>query len=319
MLSEAHIIEYLTANFPDNIGDDAAVINGYAGQQYVVTTDLLVEDIHFRVSYFNPADLAHKALHVNLSDIAAMGARPCFILCGISIPMAQAKYAEDFLFSLATICKKAGVLLIGGDTTKSPDKLFISITAIGTTAPEYIKYRTTAAVGDYICITGALGDAHIGLIACENKRSDLTEFKNAFLRPHAKINEGQWLGTQLSVTSMMDISDGLFIDLRRLCEASNVASNIILENIVPSTSFINACYDLQLDPVTTMLIGGEDYGLLFTVDSENYQLLADAFMQRFGYQITCIGHIVAGNGVHFIEQGQAKNMTLTPFSHFGEE
>lgn len=314
------MIHRLKTDFPDYIGDDAAVFSCTEyNQSYVTTNDLLIEDIHFRTRYFDPADLAHKALHVNLSDIAAMGAKPQFILCGIGIPAIHADYAQDFLSCLASACRHAGVTLIGGDTTGSPDKLFISITAIGIAHSEQIKYRRNAIPDNYLCVAGNLGHAHIGFLASEQSRSSLDEYKQAFFRPNAKILEGAWLASKPSVTSMMDISDGLFITIKHLCESSHVGAIIELEKLAISSAFRTACDTLSLDPITTVLTGGEDYSLLFTVCPNHYPTIADEFKEHFGYHIACIGYITSDLEVSMTKHAHRSELSLTPFTHFGEE
>ncbi len=318
MLNEANIIANLKKAFPEHIGDDGAVIPGPGEERYVITKDILVEDVHFRLSYFDPSSLAYKALQVNLSDIAAMGATPKFVLLGISIPQNYARYVTDLLYYFSEHIKKAGLLLIGGDTTKSPDKLFFSITVIGSAAPENIKYRDTAKVGDVICVAGNLGKAHLGLIACEGAMNGFNEYKQAFLCPTAKLYEGKWLGEQLAVTSMMDSSDGLVLDLKRLCEVSHVAGRVDLEKLSPTPLFNSDCQALGLDPINVMLTGGEDYGLLFTVANKKYGELSKEFMNIFGYELKQIGQIMPGSDVTFSKNGQRKILNLKPFSHFGE-
>ncbi len=318
MLNETWIINQLKAHFPHTIGDDAAVIPASGNQSYIISKDLLVEDVHFRRTYCSPANLAYKALQVNLSDIAAMGGKAQFVLCGIAIPMEQAQYAQDFLATLVTACKDAGVILIGGDTTRSTDKLFISISVIGSSNTDNIKYRSTAKVDDAVCVVGALGHAHLGLIACEQSLPDLLDYKNAFLRPKAKSDEGFWLAEKTCIHSMMDISDGLFIDLKRLCLASQVAAHIELNDLQPSAVFKNGCDHLQLNAINVMLTGGEDYGLLCTVDNAQYAQLAEDFKQKFGYSLQRIGNIISGTDIHFTEHAVPTHLVLTPFSHFGE-
>lgn len=319
MLNESNIINHLKKAFPEYIGDDAAVLPSYFNENYVITKDLLIEDVHFRSQYFDATSLAHKALHVNLSDLAAMGAHPKFVLCGISIPLSHEKYAQDFLEQFTAICKKSEVILIGGDTTRSPDKLFISITAIGFASNKNLKYRNTAKPGDLICIAGKLGEAHIGFVACERGLNGFEHYKNSFLRPQAKNVEGCWLAIQSGVHSMMDISDGLVVDLKRLCEASNLQANIRLEQIKFSENFIEYCQLVDLDPMEVSLAGGEDYSLLFTLEPDSLENVAFSFKERFGYDIKCIGHLSIGAGVQLTENGLSKKLTLHPFSHFGED
>lgn len=319
MLSEHNIIKALKNDFPEFIGDDAAVIPGHNQKSYVVTKDLLIEDTHFRTRYFSPEDLAHKALQVNLSDCAAMGASPTFVLGGIGIPINLNNYAQEFLSDFATACKNAGVIIIGGDTVLSPDKLFLSITVLGEAENSHIKYRSTAKPSDILCVAGDLGYAHVGFMTCEKSLSGFTEYKKSFLRPCAKIKEGLWLGENIAVTSMMDLSDGLFMDLHRLCEASHTAATIELNNIIYPDAFMKACAALSLDAQNTILTGGEDYSLLFTVKSEHYEKLAQDFLITFGYPLKKIGSISEGSGIHFTEKGKNKILYLKPFSHFGEK
>ncbi len=318
MLNEADIVNKLKSSFPDFIGDDAAVISQNEQSSFVLTKDLLVEDVHFRTSYYRPEDLAHKALHVNLSDVAAMGATPLFIMLGISIPENLEKYAQDFLEFFTQACLKASVILIGGDTTKSPDKLLISVTAIGTVNNTCIKYRTTAQSGDLICMIGHLGYAHLGLMSLEKKLTGFEKYQNTFLKPTAKNKQGQWLGQQTRVTSMMDISDGLYIDLKRLCQASNVQGNIELSNLKPNETFIAACHQLEILPQNVMLTGGEDYGLLFTVSADHFQKLSHDFKEKFNDEIRQIGKISNGTGVSLLAEDKVIDLELKPFSHFGE-
>lgn len=319
MLNESWIIEQLKAHFPQYIGDDAAVIPTDNNQSYLISKDLLIEDIHFRRTYCSAADLAHKALHVNLSDIAAMGGKAQFILCGIAIPMAEADYAAHFLQAFATACKEANVILIGGDTTLSIDKLCISITVIGKSLSKNIRYRSTAQTGDVICVIGNLGYAHLGLMAYEQSLQDLQNYKNTFLHPQAKLEEGYWLAHKTSVHSMMDISDGLFIDLKRMCLASQVAAQIELNDLRPSAEFKQCCARLQLDAIQVMLTGGEDYGLLCTVDNTHFDELAQDFKHTFGYPLHRIGNIIPGTDIHFTENAISTYLLLNPFSHFGEK
>lgn len=318
MLDEAKIIHRLKNAFPDYIGDDAAVIPTSGNNCYVITKDILVEDVHFRSRYVDAASLAQKALQVNLSDIAAMGAEPQFVLLGFSLPLSHEKYAEDFLREFCAACKASSLILIGGDTTRSPDKLFISVTVIGQAKTENLKYRTTAKTDDLICVVGNLGYAHLGLQALESSLNDFTEFKQAFLTPQANLAEGKWLGSQPKVHAMMDISDGLYLDLKRLCAASQVAAEVNLDKLQLSKTFTSACKQLDLDPLTTALTGGEDYGLLFTLAPEDYSDFAQRFATKHDKQIKCLGRIVEGDGIHFIQNGQPKHLELKSFSHFGE-
>jgi thiamine-monophosphate kinase len=316
MLSESHIIQLLQTEFPEHIGDDAACLPLNHEQSYVIAKDLLVENRHFRLSYQDAQSLAHKALHVNLSDIAAMGATPQFVLLGLAIPEHFEPNLDAFLHAFSKACKAASVLLIGGDTTGSSHDLLISITAIGMAATTHIKRRSTVKPGDLLYITGNLGYAHLGLTALEEKNSTMSEFKRAFLKPNARMQEGIWFGQQSAVTGMMDISDGLWVDVNRMCSASQCGMRLNLDACKPSTAFNKTAKNLNLDPITVQLIGGEDYGLMLAVTPKAHLELAADFKQKFGYELSCIGKFTAGNNITLLEHDKPSLRKVVPFSHF---
>jgi len=318
MLNESNIIHVLKTAFPEKIGDDAAILEFNAENNYVISKDLLVEDTHFRLKYQDATSLAHKALHVNLSDIAAMGATPAFVLLGLSIPKHFESQTKAFLNAFSSACKAASVMLIGGDTTYASQNLFVSVTAIGIAPKQYIKLRSHANPGDLICVAGNLGHAHLGFTALEQSHPDFSEYKQAFLNPTARLNEGVWLGKQTDVTGMMDLSDGLYLDVQRFCEASNLAAHINLEAFKPSTDFKQACDALHLDPIATQLTGGEDYGLMVSLSPEAYAKIADEFKQAFDYDLICVGNALEGDGVQFSNKNKPVELNLKSFSHFGE-
>lgn len=315
MRNEASLIALLKKHFPTHIGDDAAVIPFSHQESYVISQDNLVEDIHFRLHTQDMESLAHKALHVNLSDITAMGATPRYVLMGLSIPRPTGQSIE-FLEAFSSACKNAKITLIGGDTTRSPDKWFISITIIGTAPDQQIKYRNTACKDDVVCVVGNLGHAHIGFTALERSLPGFEHFKQAFCKPTALTNIGQWLGQQPSVHAMMDLSDGLYLDLTRLCEASRVGANIALEKLLMSDEWIQSCEALSLDPTKTALTGGEDYGLLFTVEGEALPKFLKAYTEQFSNPLHTLGHITPGTQVQFTQYDSPIHLDLKPFEHF---
>ena len=274
-MSESNIIKFFKNEFPDYIGDDAAVIQFSENESYVVTKDLFIEDVHFRIRYHDATNVVHKALHVNLSDIAAMGASPMYAMLGIALPVNYELYADTFIIGFAKACK----------------------------APESnIKLRSTAKIGDVICVIGNLGYAHIGLHSLEKHEPGFDNFKEAFLRPIALVAEGKFLGQMQRITSMMDISDGLYIDLNKLCKSSAVGAQIDLDKLHYEKEFKAACKSLGMECTKTQLIGGEDYGLLFTVSASEYKEMAQQFCLSFGYTPIIIGEIVKDNCVKFIHK-----------------
>lgn len=318
MLNEFNIINTLKQTFPTHIGDDAAVIELNADKNYVISKDLLVEGTHFRLEYQDVASLAHKALHVNLSDIAAMGATPQFVLLGLSIPPTFESQTKQFLKAFAEACKASSVILIGGDTTRSTKDLFISVTAMGSVPKKQIKFRTHAKPNDFICVAGNLGHAHLGFTALETAYPNFLNYKHDFLEPTARLREGAWFSEQTEITGMMDISDGLYLDLQRFCKASHLGVNIHLDVLQPSSSFKSACRTLKLDPITTQLTGGEDYGLMISIAQQAYTKITHQFKQTFGYELTPIGKFREGTGVHILKNNTQIELNLKPFSHFGE-
>jgi len=313
--SEAAIINLLKLKF-DSIGDDAAILPLTKTRSYVLTKDLLIEDIHFTVNQ-DAATLARKALEVNLSVLAAMGATPHSVLLGISLPSHYFDYINSFLTNFVWACKDHNITLIGGDTSRSSDKFFISMTTIGTILNKNIKYRHTAENGDLLYVAGCLGDAHIGLIASKNNKG-LTRFARKYYSPKAKLAEGAWLGKQKAVTAMMDLSDGLYIHLKKICQSANLAAFVNLDGFSTSPEFKRACKYLQLDRITTQLIGGEDYGLLFSVQANKGPIIAKMFYKKFGYELQYIGKLGHGKGVQFIKNRKPIHLDLKPFTHFSE-
>lgn len=324
MLKESDIIQKLQAAFPSaagvtGIGDDAAVLPLSDRESYVVSKDILVENRHFRLRYGDAETLAHKALHVNLSDIAAMGAQPQFVLLGVALtPNLPNAWIRKFLDGFAESCKKKNVQLIGGDTTASDHDLLISVTVIGRGDKAHLKFRHGAKAGDAVCVAGLLGEAHAGLRALERKARGLEAVKAKSLAPEAKIAEGLWLGRQAGVTAMMDVSDGLYVDLGKLAEASKMGAVVDLGALKPSAALQEACAPLRLEVRECMLAGGEDYVLLLTVSADAYEKMAQEFEKQFGYALVKIGAIQSGSGVELREGGKTVPMTYRAFSHFGE-
>ncbi len=255
------------------IGDDAAVFRKDSKTDFVVTTDLLIEDIDFRLNWTKPEYLGHKALAVSLSDIAAMGARPKFALLSIGVPhnIWKTKFLDKFYKGWFALAEKYNIQLIGGDVSKTPDKVVIDSIVIGEIKRGKAVLRSTANAGDLIFVTGALGGAAVGLRCLEeNKRATAREqvLIKRQLVPKAQIEIGALLGEKNLATSMIDISDGLSSDLNHICEQSNVGAIIPAENI-PVDSAIDK------DGLNMALNGGEDFELLFTVNPKKVSKLKD--------------------------------------------
>ncbi|MEQ1655660.1 MAG: thiamine-phosphate kinase [Nitrospira sp.] len=311
------------------IGDDAAVVSIPAGDWAVLTTDLLTEGVHFDLRTASPASVGYRAAMANLSDVAAMGAVPRFLLVSIAIPSSLRTTDILALYEgLMTACRAYKVRLIGGDTSASQHGLFLSITLLGTTKRRKVLLRKGARIGDSLYVTGTLGDSLAGLQLLSNSHAQGTGTSrlrpadrkfliNRHLRPTARVREGQWLNQTGVVTSAIDVSDGLSGDLRHICNASHVGAEIDVSRLPLSPACQSYATSTKQDPVALALAGGEDYELLFTVAAENeHTLERQARARRF--QITKIGTIrPRRSGLQTIaSNGTRAPLPLISFRHF---
>lgn len=269
-----------------------------------MTTDMLVEDVHFLRGASTAEEVAEKSLMVNISDVAAMGATPVATLLSIALPKsAQGEWAEGFMRGYYESSKREGVALVGGDTTAAKDKIAINVVAIGRAPLSCIKRRSDAKVGDAICVTGKLGISSKGLV--DIMLGDMnTEAAKAHRRGQARTAEGLWLGTRSEVHAMMDISDGIASDIKHIMEQSGVGARIFMEQIPTD-------YDIRY--ATT---GGEDYELLLTLDNDSYEEIAEALYNATGTTLTKIGEITLGSDVEWLDKGEPTNLELRGFTHF---
>lgn len=310
------------------IGDDAAVVSIPSGDWAVLTTDLLAEGIHFDLHTASPASVGYRAAMANLSDIAAMGSTPRFLLISIAIPPAiRAADIHALYRGLMSACEQYDVRLIGGDTSASRRGLFLSITLIGTTPLGHALFRKGARVGDGIYVTGTLGDSLAGLQLLTSRRASrreaaLTLVDRKFLidrhrHPTARVREGLWLNQAELATAAIDLSDGLSGDLRHVCEASRVGADIELSRLPVSPACRAYAGRENLDPSALALAGGEDYELLFTVAARDEQKLErQARARRF--PVTRIGTIRPRRfGLRSVDSdGTRAPLPITSYRHF---
>lgn len=282
------------------IGDDAAVM-AYGNQRTVVSTDLLVEGIHFDLAYCPLRHLGYKAVSVNVSDIYAMNARPTQITMSIAISNRFSVEAlEEFYAGVYIACEHYGVDLVGGDTTSSRKGFIISVTALGVADEKDLVYRSGARVGDLVCTTGDLGGAYLGLQLLEREKQIFLENPKAQpdlegkdylvgrqLKPEARKDMYEFLQkVQVKPTAMIDISDGLSSELHHICKASKVGVLIEEGLIGIAEDTFQQALTFNIDPITCALHGGEDYELLFTIDPK------DAEKIKYELDIRIIGEIV---------------------------
>jgi len=301
------------------IGDDAAVID-YKNKQTVVSTDMLVEGVHFDLAYMPLKHLGFKSVSVNLSDIYAMNATPKQITISLAISNRFSVEALEELYAgFMMACKKHSVDIIGGDTTTSKSGLVISITAIGEANAEDLVYRNTAKEGDLLCVTGDLGAAYVGLQLLEREKRIFMESPGVQpdlegndyilerqLKPEARKDIPVLLKKlEVKPTAMIDVSDGLSSEILHIASQSGVGCNLYEEKIPIDPSTYNMAREFNLDPTICALSGGEDYELLFTIDPSDFPKV------KANPDITVIGHLTnSKEGVNLISKA-GTSITLT--------
>ncbi|MDO9594736.1 MAG: thiamine-phosphate kinase [Lutibacter sp.] len=325
-LGEFGLIKHLTQNFGiqhkstiKGVGDDAAVLE-IKDKNILVTTDLLVEGVHFDLSYMPLKHLGYKAVVVNVSDIYAMNGIATQITVSIAVSNRFTLEAVEELYEgIHLACKTYGVDLVGGDTTSSTRGLLISITAIGEAKKEDIVYRNTAKPNDLLVVTGDVGAAYLGLQVLErekrvfevnpNSQPDLTNYTYLVekqLKPEARKDMVElFAALNVKPTSMIDISDGLSSEILHLCTQSKVGCNLYEEKIPLDPQVISTCEEFDLNSTTIALSGGEDYELLFTISQEDFPKI------KGNPHLTVIGHMTDESvGVNLVTRaGQQIKLT----------
>lgn len=308
-----------SAGLLHGIGDDAAVLRPRGSSEYwVITTDMILEDVDFRRRWVTPAQLGHKSLAVNLSDLAAMGARPRFYAAALALPPGiTEKWIESFYQGMTKLARQHGATLIGGDLSRSPAGIQVTITAIGTTSQKAVL-RSGGRPGDILYVTGVLGKAAAGLALLQRGR---TEGKNRperrALRSHRmptpRCKEGMWLARSGFVRCMMDLSDGISMDLPRLCEACGVGAELFGTQL----PVFHDASKWRCDPVALALHGGEDFELLFAVPARQADRFEAAYPAGFP-PISRIGRLRRGPDVVWTPGSATAPQPLTPagFDHF---
>lgn len=290
------------------IGDDAAVVRPPPGKLMVLATDTLNEGVHFPVG-IAPCDLGHRAVAVNLSDLAAMGATPAWALLSLSMPAADAEWVSGFVEGAQRLAKRHDVAIVGGDTVRGP--LSVCMHVVGFVEPERFLARGNASPGDAVFVTGHPGDASAGLSLLQSGDSG-NRLTDRFLRPQPRTDVGCALGGVASAA--IDISDGLVTDLRRMAAASGVRFVIELRDLPLSDKLVDLRgADAALQHA---LAGGDDYELCFTVDPGREALLG-GLAADWDCGITRIGHVEAGEGLVLLKDGEPMQVTsLKEWQHF---
>ncbi|WP_010227489.1 thiamine-phosphate kinase [Gillisia marina] len=321
-LGEFGLIDLLTKNLGSKlpstikgIGDDAAVLN-FEGKQAILTTDLLVEGVHFDLSYMPLKHLGYKAVMVNLSDVYAMNGVATQITVGIACSNRfPVEALEELYAGIELAAKLYNIDVVGGDTTSSTKGLLISITAVGAVAKEDVVYRSGAKPNDLLVVTGDLGAAYMGLQILErekevfkvnpNSQPDLDSYTYLIerqLKPEARKDiSGLLKSLEVKPTSMIDISDGLSSEIMHLCKNSKTGVNLFENKIPLDPSVIAVCEEFNIDSTTIALSGGEDYELLFTVSQTDFEKI------KANPNFSIIGHMTEENeGMHLITRSNTK-------------
>ena len=318
-LGEFGLIDHLTKNFEIknastivSVGDDAAVIDHF-GKQTVVTTDMLLEGVHFDLMYTPLKHLGYKSVVVNLSDIYAMNATPTQITISIAFSNRfSVESLDEFYEGVYAACEKYGVDLVGGDTSSSLKGFVISVTAIGEVTPDKHVLRSTAQSGDLICVSGDVGGAFLGLTIMEREKKIYLEnpqvqpdlegedyIVGRLLKPEARKDIIEFFANNnITPTSMMDVSDGISSEVLHLCKQSNLGCRVYEEKLPIHDDARMAAFKFGLDPTVCALNGGEDYELIFTLKKEDYDKIT------LNEEISVIGYMAdIEEGCKFLTKG----------------
>jgi thiamine-monophosphate kinase len=309
------------------IGDDAAVLKARAGQTLLATTDLLVERVHFDLACITYRQLGYKAAMANLSDIAAMGGSPRFVLIALAVtPRQSPRNIEALYAGVGDACRWTDTAIIGGDTSVSHTDLFVSLTVLGEAVSTALLRRSTARAGDLLYVTGTLGDARAGLeilrVHAKGRRGRATNAREAayltarHLRPTARIREARRLAEGRLASAAIDLSDGLAGDIRHICEESEVGCLIDARQLPLSRPLLAHARARRRDPLEYALSGGEDYELLFTVPPAKVPRV-ERLIHRRQLRATPIGRIMpARQGLRIIgADGAVRPLTATGYEH----
>lgn len=310
------------------IGDDAAVIKQLSGRETVITADLLIEEVDFRRSTMPPRLLGHKALAVSLSDIAAMGAQPLWALVSLGVPREiwDSNFVDDFYEGFFALADYYGVALVGGDVSRTPDKIIVDSIVLGEAKSGRAVLRSGARPGDHIFVTGTLGGAAAGFRLLESgarlgeesnfgrKGREVKQLLLRHLRPEPRVRWGALLGAERLATAMIDLSDGLSSDLAHLCRESRTGALVEASRLPINPSVRRVCGRRALDPLALALHGGEDFELLFTIRPRHLRYLPH---RLGGVPATYIGDVTHKAGRVQILEGSRK-WILQPqgYAHF---
>jgi thiamine-monophosphate kinase len=285
------------------IGDDAAVVKTKKGLE-ILTTDCLVEGDHFKKDWFTPQQIGMKAIEINVSDVAAMGGIPKYVLVSLCLPEdIDVDFVEDMYKGMWKTCGKYNIEIIGGNMTHSK-QIIISITLTGEVSKKYLLLRSGAKIGDYIFISGPIGNGRAGLRVFQENLEDFSKVKKKYLEPKARLDFALKIAPY--VNSMIDISDGLAPEIKHICDESKCGAIIYKEKIPINDDVKSTARALNEDEYNYALFGGEDFELVYTVTKNNLKNVQ-------GY---IVGEIVKGNEINLQDRGITKIIKEKGYDHF---
>jgi len=301
-LGEFGFIQRIASRYPTSnpavlkgIGDDAAAVTFPPGQTALLSTDQLIEGVHFRLETTDPWSLGWKSLAVNISDIAAMGGSPVGFTISLGVPVRTSiAFLDSYYDGIMSLAEQTGTQLLGGDTAGSGEGMFISVSIIGSVMSDGVVYRSTGKDEDDVYVTGCLGEAALGLIILERNASsegnEIDQLRNRHLRPFPRLEEGRALAEKKIARSMIDVSDGLIADLRHICTESVLGAIVETEHIPISTVVKEHAEQFGADPLSLALSGGEDYELVFSADRKKRSEIA-SLGRQWNCPISRIGRL----------------------------
>jgi thiamine-monophosphate kinase len=304
------------------IGDDCAVLHPQAGMEWVITTDTQVEDVHFRRAWLTPYQIGWRAMAVNLSDIAAMGAQPFGALAALALPVAtEAVVFDQLLDGLCDLGLRCQCPLIGGNLARDPTHLSLTLTVLGRVPRGESVLRGGASAGDEIWVSGQLGGAAAGLRLFEHALPVAdpvcTALRRRYTQPQPRVREAIFLRASGCLTSMIDLSDGLAGDLGHLCEESGVGAQIVAAALPLQAGVREVAVAMEEDPIELALRGGEDFELCCTARPGTLSPLLDAFRAQFGVEFTRVGTMTAAPAIQLVHSdGSQALLSPQAFDHF---
>jgi thiamine-monophosphate kinase len=308
------------------VGDDAAVVEP-GGHHAILTTDMLVEDVHFRLETTSPHDLGHKAVTVNVSDVAAMGGSPRYALASLGLTREiEAAWVMELYGGMREAADEYGMAVVGGDTSRS-ERTVISVTVFGEVTEGRAVTRGGARPGDRLVVTGSLGAAAGGLLLARAEPDQVKEILGdewarsllaSLERPAARVGEGQTLA-QAGATAMIDLSDGLALDLSRLCRESEVGATVRIADVPVAMELEGLAAAMGADPLDLALHGGEDYELLAALPADEVEGAGHRLAERYGTALSEIGEITEGSLVMDLPDGRQEALEPRGWDHFASE